>query len=120
MTIKDIVTIVDDQPTSLQDVSKIDVAVLETCRDMLETMQANNMEYITAPDIGSPYRILAIDGTIPSDGSLGVVVLINPSIVADQEDFVVVEFNDLAGAKQSLILVNVLREIVLHAINELV
>lgn len=119
MTIKDIIATIADQPKPLQDVTKIDVTVLEVCRDMLETMQANTMEFITAPDIGSPYRILAIDGGVSKGNvTLGVVVLINPTIAVNQEDFVVVEFNDITGANQSLILVETLKDIVLHALRE--
>jgi len=120
MTIKDVIATIADQPKPLQDVTKIDITVLEVCRDMLETMQANTMEFITAADIGSPYRIIAVDGNIDNmSETLGVVILINPNIAVNQEDFVVVEFNDITGANQSLILVENLKDIALAAIQEL-
>lgn len=104
MTIKDIIL---NKQTVTKPVTSINTELLETFRNMLETMQHFERKYITGPDIGINQRIAVIDGT---DKNFNVLMLINPHIVVDAENSVILEYFDPSGKPQSVVLTDVLAE----------
>jgi peptide deformylase len=114
MAIKELVPQLNQIP--LDKITKTDVSLANTFRDMLETMQYHNLEYIIAPDIGVNQPLIAVDG---SSQNFGVMMMINPAVVFDVENKLVIEYNNMSGKPQSVILVDKLASCVRHALYEL-
>lgn len=97
-------------------IEKITSEVLETLRDMIETMSHNNMSFITGPDIGIHQRLVVLDGT---SQNFNVLMMINPHLTPITENKCFVEYNDIDGRSQTVILVDDLAKDIKSALGEL-
>lgn len=116
MAVRELVAEIKVPTKNVDHVEKINVQALETIRDVLETMEHHNMEYISGPDIGVNSRLLVLDAT---QQNFGIIIMINPTIVYDVENKVVVEYNDIFGHNQTVILVDKLAECFRFAMEEI-
>jgi peptide deformylase len=115
MSIKELVAI-SDTPSKIEKVEKISSDILIIVRDMIATMEHHNLKYITAPDIGVNQQIIAVDVT---DHELGILIAVNPEVVYDEDEVLIVEYVDLSGQVQSSVFHKKLASFIRHALYEI-
>jgi peptide deformylase len=115
MSIKELVAI-SDTPSKIEKVEKISSDILIIIRDMIATMEHHNLEYITAPDIGVNQQIIAVDVTAHE---LGILIAVNPEVVYDEDEVLIVEYVDLSGQVQSSVFHRKLASFIRHALYEI-
>jgi peptide deformylase len=97
-------TLTDVDPNIIvSPVTQITKEVLQGIKKLVDNMEYFKLRYLTSPDVGLPVQVMV--AYVPQNPDTAIV-MINPTIAYTDDDGIIVEFNDISGRPQSVILLN--------------